>query len=415
MRAKSAAYSCAFSLPVVMRQSETRRLRYCQSCSLNSGCERISSKTVVSGLILPITRVYLASDMPRACARARKAATHWSNDDLLACARAVALPIATAAASMDRQARLDRGGFVHSFIAPYPGFLWRWRFYSRFCRLCGRVRGRHNGHGGQRFGGNRRGGDVFFDVLFLDFLATAADQPLIRGHQRHVGVDEDPAVFRRHLQVEVKVVGGGALAPGEVADLADHLALVHEATAHHAVGVELLGQHVQVAEAQALVGRVDHDVKRLLGGGAQHGSIAHGDHVVQIRLAALRPLDALPAEGRADVLPLMTEPSRTLADIEVAGLAEIIPPRIGVILRGRFIQNQRLAVYATAIGPNAAQRSGPGTSGRLAVSPIHEGLGIGERWRVGERETDLGIDRVVGHAAFAPKAGAGEDVAGAVV
>src|SRR5262249_19635056 len=145
------------------------------------------------------------------------------------------------------------------------------------------------------------------------------------------------------------------LAPEEVADLADHLALVHEATAHHAVGVELLGQHVQVAEAQALVGRVDHDIKRLLGGRAQYHAVAHGDHVVQIGLAAVRPLDALLAEGRADVLPLVTEPPGTLADIEVAGLAEIVPPRIGVILRGRFIQNQRLAVYATAIGPNAAQ------------------------------------------------------------
>src|SRR5215813_13384651 len=305
MRAKSGAYSFAFSLPVVMRQSETRRLRYCQSCSLNSGWERMSSKTVVSGLILPITRVYVASDMPRARARARKAATHWSNDDLLACARAVALHVAMAAASMDRQARLDRG-----LIAPCPGFLWRRRFYSRFCRLCGRVRGRHRDHGGQQLDGDRRGREVFFDVLFLDFLATAADQPLIRRHQCHVGIDEDPAVFRRRLQVEVKVVGGGALAPKEVADLADHLALVHEATAHQTVGVELLGQHVQVAEAQPLVGRVDHEVKRLLGGRAQHRSIAHRDHVVQIGLAAVRSLDALLAEGRADVLPLMAETRR---------------------------------------------------------------------------------------------------------
>src|SRR5262245_25762671 len=350
MRAKSGAYSFAFSLPVVMRQSETRRLRYCQSCSLNSGWERMSSKTVVSGLIWPITRVYVASDMPRARARARKASTHWSNDDLLACACAVALHVAMAAANMDRQARLDRGGFVHSLIAPYPGFHWRRRFYNRFCRLCGRVRGR---------GGDRRGGDI----LFSDFLAAAADQPLIRRHQRHVGIDEDPAVFRGHLQVEVKVVGGGTLAPKEVADLADHLALVHGATAHQAVGVELLGQHVQVAEAQPLVGRVDHEVKRLLGGRAQHRSVAHRDHVVQIGLAAVRSLDALLAEGRADVLPLMTEPARTLADIEVARLAEVISPRIGVVLRGRFIQNQHLAVHAAAIGANATQRSRPGTSG----------------------------------------------------
>src|SRR6266576_5542227 len=196
MRAKSGAYSFAFSLPVVMRQSETRRLRYCQSCSLNSGWERMSSKTVVSGLILPITRVYVASDMPRARARARKAATHWSNDDLLACARAVALHVAAATANMDRHARLDRGGFVHSLIAPCPGFLWRLRFYSRFCRLCGRVRGRHRGHSGQRLGGDRGGREVVFDVLFLDFLAAAADQPLMLGHHRHVGIDEDPSVFR---------------------------------------------------------------------------------------------------------------------------------------------------------------------------------------------------------------------------
>src|SRR5260370_39665160 len=113
----------------------------------------MSSKTVVSGLILPITRVYVASDMPRARARARKAATHWSNDDLLACARAVALHVAAAAANMDRQARLDRGRFVHSLIAPCPGVLWRRRIYIGFCRLFGRVRVRATGHSAQRLGG----------------------------------------------------------------------------------------------------------------------------------------------------------------------------------------------------------------------------------------------------------------------
>src|SRR5258706_13051315 len=95
-----------------MRQSETRRLRYCQSCSLNSGWKRLSSKTAISGLILPITRVYVASDIPRARARARNAATHWSNGDLLAWARAVALHAAMAAASMDSHARLARGVFI---------------------------------------------------------------------------------------------------------------------------------------------------------------------------------------------------------------------------------------------------------------------------------------------------------------
>src|SRR5262249_59923952 len=107
--------------------------------------------------------------------------------------------------------------------------------------------------------------------------------------------------------------------------------------------------------------------------------------------AGFPPPEALPAEGWGDVLPLMPEPRWTLADIEVTGLAEIIPPWIGVIFSGRFIQNQHLAVHAAAIGANANQRSRPGTSGRLAVSPIHEGLGIGEGRCVGERETDLGI------------------------
>ena len=57
MRAKSGAYSFAFSLPVPMRQSETRRLRYCQICSLNSGWLCSCSKTVVSGFRPRMTRV----------------------------------------------------------------------------------------------------------------------------------------------------------------------------------------------------------------------------------------------------------------------------------------------------------------------------------------------------------------------
>ena len=57
MRANSGAYSFAFSLPVTMRQSETRRLRYCQSFSLNSGWLLICSKTVVSGFKPCMTRV----------------------------------------------------------------------------------------------------------------------------------------------------------------------------------------------------------------------------------------------------------------------------------------------------------------------------------------------------------------------
>src|SRR5262249_61351547 len=131
--------------------------------------------------------------------------------------------------------------------------------------------------------------------------------------------------------------------------------------------------------------------------------------------AASRPPMALLAKAGGVSCPWVTEPLGTRANKEFAALEKIAPPRIGVILRGRFIQKQHLTVHATAIGPNATQRSRPGTPGRLAVAPIHEGLGIGERRRVGARETDLGIDRVAGHAAFAPNPVAGQGAAGALL
>jgi hypothetical protein len=111
-------------------------------------------------------------------------------------------------------------------------------------------------------------------LLVPDLLAAASDQPLIASDQRHIGIDEHPSILGRYLHVQMQMIGRRALAPKEVADLADHLAFEHEAAAHHAVGVELLGQHVQVPEADALVGRVGHDIERLLAGRAQHRPVA---------------------------------------------------------------------------------------------------------------------------------------------
>src|SRR5262245_58931260 len=237
MRANSGAYSFAFSLPVVMRQSETRRLRYCQTSSVNSGCARLSSKTVVSGLILPITRLYVASDIPRARARARNPAPRWSK---LPCADEDVLHAASAPASIGRQARLDGRKSDRSLMAPCPGIdVLRRRFYSHFCRLCGHGCRRFRARARQRHGRDRCRRDVLLDLLLLQLPAPGLDQPLIRGDQRHVGVDEHPAIFRRHLNIEMEMIGGGALVSEEVADLADDLALAHQATAHHAVGVEL--------------------------------------------------------------------------------------------------------------------------------------------------------------------------------
>src|SRR5688572_27914555 len=60
--------------------------------------------------------------MPRARARARKAATHLSNAALLPCARAVVLTEATAPASMGSNARRD-GKRVPLLIAPIPAIV----------------------------------------------------------------------------------------------------------------------------------------------------------------------------------------------------------------------------------------------------------------------------------------------------
>src|SRR5215475_9546777 len=215
MRANSGAYSFAFSLPVVMRQSETRRLRYCQTSSVNSGCARLSSKTVVSGLILPITRLYVASDIPRARARARNPATHWSK---LPCADEEVLHAANAPASIGRQARLDGRKSDRSLMAPCPGIdVLRHRFYSHFCRLCGHGRRRIWARARQRHERDRRRRDVLLDLQLLELLAPGLDQPLIGGDQRRVGIDEHPPVFRRHLDVEMEMIRGGALTPEEVA------------------------------------------------------------------------------------------------------------------------------------------------------------------------------------------------------
>ena len=60
----------------MMRQSEARRLMYCQICSWNSGCFCICRNTLMSGSMRPITRVQVASEMPFASARARKSSRH---------------------------------------------------------------------------------------------------------------------------------------------------------------------------------------------------------------------------------------------------------------------------------------------------------------------------------------------------
>ena len=67
--------SLARSLPVMTRQSEQRRLMYCHISSVNSGFARTCANTLVSGVTELITRLYVASEIPRLSARGRKLST----------------------------------------------------------------------------------------------------------------------------------------------------------------------------------------------------------------------------------------------------------------------------------------------------------------------------------------------------
>ena len=87
--------------------------------------------------------------------------------------------------------------------------------------------------------------------------AAPADQALIGRDQRHVRTDEDPAVARQHLHVEMQVIARAALMPAIIGDRADHLALRYRASADHAGGIQHLRIHVQITEADVLAGLVD--------------------------------------------------------------------------------------------------------------------------------------------------------------
>src|SRR6266404_748641 len=80
MRVSNDACSARFALPVVMRHSDTQRLRYCQSSSWISGCVRSFSNTAVSGCKSRVTRLYVSLETPRASARGRNERSHCSND-----------------------------------------------------------------------------------------------------------------------------------------------------------------------------------------------------------------------------------------------------------------------------------------------------------------------------------------------
>jgi hypothetical protein len=68
---------------------------------------------------------------------------------------------------------------------------------------------------------------------------------------------------------------------------ADHFAGGERAPAHHPGCVEEMRVHVQIAEADVLTRRIDHEIERLVAWVAQHQAVAHGDDIVLIRLATI--------------------------------------------------------------------------------------------------------------------------------
>src|SRR5262245_46160812 len=209
--------------------------------------------------------------MPRARARARNVSTHWAKDerwpwesaggDRAASVAAVAPPNARISMRRDTQLReWDWGGLVgrgsldlHGWVIVHRveiDSVARFGVYIHFVQICGSV---HGCFGFASSAGrlNRKSDNGLrcskHDIL-SNFGAASPDQPFVGGDERHVRVDENPAVFCRHLKIEMQMVGGGALAPLVVADLADDLALMHHTPADYAVLVELPRQHVKVAE-----------------------------------------------------------------------------------------------------------------------------------------------------------------------
>src|SRR6185437_108310 len=104
----------------------------------------------------------------------------------------------------------------------------------------------------------------------------------------------------------------------------------------------------------------------------------------------------------------------TLADEEVAQLAEIVAPGIGEIFRRRFIEHQRLVVEFAVIG-RALLALAPDDARSIAIAPRHEGLRFHVSRRIGDRKAHIGVNMIVGAAGHFSPAGVLDQLAGAVI
>ena len=98
----------------------------------------------------------------------------------------------------------------------------------------------------------------------------------------------------------------------------------------------------------------------------------HGDHIVLIGLAAVGSLDPLCAGAWPDVLALMAKAARTVADKEVAMLAKIVAPGVGIVAAPTLVFDECHVIDAAAVGDGMALPSQIDTAGLVAVAPVHE-------------------------------------------
>src|ERR1035437_7035980 len=177
---------------------------------------------------------------------------------------------------------------------------------------------------GMRHGG-RRGG------FRSDLAPASADQALIGGDQRDIGVDPEPAVACEHLHIEMQMAAGAVGVVEVIRNHADFLAFLDAAAVENAVGVHGGRIHVHVAKADMFVAAVDLQRRRLLFQRADHDAVADGDHRLLLGVTAIGTVVLRRTRRRANILALMAEAAGALSHAETSSFAEIILPWIAGI------------------------------------------------------------------------------------
>jgi hypothetical protein len=123
--------------------------------------------------------------------------------------------------------------------------------------------------------------------LRFKLAPVPADQPLIRGNQRHIRVDPNPSVTRENLYVEMQMAAGAVGAVEVVGDDANFLALLDVAAVQDLVGIHGRRVHVHVTEANVFGLGVDLQRHPLLLWRADQDAVADRDDALPFRVTVI--------------------------------------------------------------------------------------------------------------------------------